>query len=78
MYIGQDKNAPVNGDEEFNAMLLQRVFDPADQRHPRLLGGDVYDWFVHHQRFKVVRQAPMSSRSTATLPGRSTCCRPIP
>ena len=32
VYIGQDKNAPVNGDEEFNAMLLLRVLDPADQR----------------------------------------------
>ena len=54
VYIAQDKNAPVNADEEFNAMLLLRVFDPADQRTLGYLGGDVYDWFVHHQRFKVV------------------------
>jgi hypothetical protein len=32
VYIGQDKNAPINGDEEFVAMLLRQVFDPADQR----------------------------------------------
>jgi hypothetical protein len=54
VYIAQDKNAPVNADEEFNAMLLLRVFDPADQRTLASLGGDVYDWFVHHPRFKVV------------------------
>ena len=27
VYIGQDKNAPINGDEEFVAMLLRKVFD---------------------------------------------------
>ena len=85
VYIGQDKNAPVNGDEEFNAMLLLRVLDPADQRTLGYLGGDVYDWFVHHPRLKVVPGSKDTfevdgypARQVDLLPARSRGVRPLP
>lgn len=60
VYIGQDKNAPVNGDEEFTAMLLDRVLQPDDQRSLQALSGDVYRWFVDHPRLRAVADSELS------------------
>jgi hypothetical protein len=54
VYIGQDKNAPVNGDEEFDAMFLTRVLDPTDQRSLHDLSGDALEWLLKHPRLEVV------------------------
>jgi len=50
VYIGQDKNAPQNGDEEFSALLLERVLNPDDQRALEPLEDDVFEWFRRHPR----------------------------
>jgi hypothetical protein len=54
VYIGQDKNAPQNGDEEFSAMLLERVLDPDDQRTLEAMEDDVFEWFGRHPRLTSV------------------------
>jgi hypothetical protein len=54
VYIGQDKNASSNADEEFDAMVLERVVDPVDQRSVGTLDGDVLRWFEDHPRFTEV------------------------
>jgi hypothetical protein len=50
VFIGQDKNAPENADEELTAMLLERVVDPVDQRSIGPLDGDLLRWFEDHPR----------------------------
>ena len=54
VFIGQDKNAPVNADEEWDVMYLDRVLDPVGQRTIEPLDGDPLDWFEQHPRLEVV------------------------
>ncbi len=54
VFIGQDKNAPVNADEEWGVMYLDRVLDPVGQRTIEPLVGDPLDWLAHHPRLEVV------------------------
>ena len=54
VFMGQDKNAPVNADQEWDVMYLERVLDPVGQRTIEPLDGDPLDWFQQHPRFKVV------------------------
>jgi hypothetical protein len=54
VFIGQDKNAPVNADEEWEVMYLDRVLDPVGQRTIEPLAGDPLDWFEQHPRLEVV------------------------
>jgi hypothetical protein len=54
LFIGQDKNAPVNADEEWDVMYLDRVLDPVGQRTIEPLDGDPLDWFEQHPRLEVV------------------------
>ncbi len=54
VFIGQDKNAQQNGDEEFSAMVLERVLDPEDQRTLEPMADDVFAWFRDHPRLKSV------------------------
>jgi hypothetical protein len=54
VFIGQDKNAPVNADEEWDVMYLDRVLDPVGQRTIEPLDGDPLDWFELHPRLEVV------------------------
>ena len=54
VYIGQDKNAAENADEEFTVMFIVHVLDPGDQRSLMPLEGDVYDWFISHPRLAPV------------------------
>jgi hypothetical protein len=54
VFIGQDKNAPVNADEEWAVMYLDRVLDPVGQRTIADLEGDPLAWLAGHPRFKVV------------------------
>jgi hypothetical protein len=65
VYIGQDKNAPTNGDEEFDAFFLDRVLDPSDQRSLHNLSGDRYQWFLSHPRLSIVTD----SRKTLKVDG---------
>ena len=59
VFIGQDKNAPVNADEEWAVMYLDRVLDPVGQRTIEPLVGDPLDWFEHHPRLEVVSGSAM-------------------
>jgi len=61
VFIGADKNASENADEEWDAMYLDRVLDPVGQRTIEPLKGDPLDWFEHHPRLSVVPE------SSATL-----------
>jgi hypothetical protein len=54
VFIGQDKNAPMNADEEWDVMYLDRVLDPVGQRTIEPLDGDPLDWFEQHPRLMVV------------------------
>jgi hypothetical protein len=54
VYIGQDKNAPVNADEEWDVMYLDRVLNPVGQRTIEPLDDDPLDWFGQHPRLEVV------------------------
>ena len=54
VFMGQDKNAPVNADQEWDVMYLDRVLDPVGQRTIEPLDGDPLDWFEQHPRFEVV------------------------
>jgi hypothetical protein len=54
VFIAQDKNAPVNADEEWDVMYLDRVLDPVGQRTIEPLEGDPLDWFERHPRLEVV------------------------
>lgn len=54
VFIGQDKNAPVNADEEWDVMYLDRVLDPVGQRTIERLEGDPFDWVEQHPRLEVV------------------------
>jgi hypothetical protein len=54
VFIGQDKNAPINADEEWDVMYLDRVLDPVGLRTIEPLDGDPLDWFEQHPRFEVV------------------------
>jgi hypothetical protein len=54
VFVGQDKNAPTDGDEEFDAMLLRRVLDPQDQRGIEDFDGDAADWLLAHERLSLV------------------------
>jgi hypothetical protein len=51
---GQDKNAPLNADEEFDATFLERVVDPQDQRSVTALDGDAIAWLQRHPRLTPV------------------------
>jgi hypothetical protein len=55
VFIGQDKNAPANGDEEFDAMFLRQVIDPGDQRSISTFDGDPFEWFLDHTRLSLVK-----------------------
>jgi hypothetical protein len=57
VFIGQDKNAPVNADEEWDVMYLDRVLDPVGQRTIDDLDGDPLDWFEEHPRLEVVSES---------------------
>jgi hypothetical protein len=83
VYIGQDKNAPINGDEEFVAMLLRQVFDPADQRSVSPFRGDAFDWFLAHPRLTLVDGSTvkvtidgLTARQADFLPSRPVACGP--
>lgn len=54
VFMGQDKNAPVNADEEWDVMYLDRVLDPVGQRTIEPLDGDPFDWVEQHPRLEVV------------------------
>jgi len=54
VFMGQDKNAPMNADQEWDVMYLDRVLDPVGQRTIEPLDGDPLDWFEQHPRFEVV------------------------
>lgn len=81
VYIGQDKNAPAKGDEEFDAMFLVKVLDPDDQRSLHDLTGDVMRWFRDHPRLTLVRGSEktikidrLPARQTDFLPSRPVPC----
>lgn len=59
LYIGQDKNA-AKGDEEFDAMILSRVFDPQDQRSLDDMPRGVQKWFGDHPRLRLVTDTAVS------------------
>jgi hypothetical protein len=54
IFVGQDKNAQVNADEEWDVMYLDRVLDAVGQRTIDDLEGDPLDWLERHPRFDVV------------------------
>jgi hypothetical protein len=62
VYIAQDKNAPINGDEEFDVMFLRQLLDPEDQRSLSSFSGDAYDWFVNHERLTLVEDSALELR----------------
>ena len=81
VFIGQDKNAPVNGDEEFVAMLLRQVIDPEDQRSISPFRGDAFDWFLAHPRLTLVAGSKVKvtvdglpARQADFLPSRPVTC----
>jgi hypothetical protein len=81
VYIGQDKNAPVNGDEEFDVMLLSRVLDPDDQRSIGSFSGDAFEWLVGHARLALVEGSSielkvggLDARQADLLPSRTVPC----
>lgn len=81
VYIGQDKNAPINGDEEFDVMLLSRVLDPDDQRSIDALSGDAFEWFAGHARLSLVEGSSielevdgLAARQADYLPSRTVPC----
>jgi hypothetical protein len=58
VFMGQDKNAPVNADQEWDVMYLDQVLDPVGQRTIEPLDGDPLAWFEQHPRFEVVSGSP--------------------
>ena len=81
VFIGQDKNAPINGDEEFVAMLLRKVIDPEDQRSISPFSGDAFDWFLAHTRLTLVEGSErqghrrrLAARQADFLPSRPVAC----
>jgi hypothetical protein len=81
VYIGQDKNAPINGDEEFDVMFLSRVLDPDDQRSLGSFSGDAFEWFVGHARLALVEGSSielkvdgLDAQQADFLPSRAVPC----
>jgi hypothetical protein len=57
VFIGQDKNASVNADEEWDVMYLDRVLDPVGQRTIEPLDGNPLEWFEQHPRLEVISRS---------------------
>jgi hypothetical protein len=57
VFMGQDKNAPVNADLEWDVMYLDRLLDPVGQRTIEPLDGDPLEWLEQHPRFEVVSES---------------------
>jgi len=81
IYVGQDRNAPINGDEEFDVMFLSRVLDPDDQRSIGQFSGDAFEWFVDHARLTLVEGSSielevdgLDARQADFLPSRTVPC----
>jgi hypothetical protein len=81
VYVGQDKNAPANADEEFDAMFLRLVIDPDDQRSLSPFTGDPFAWFMDHTRLSLVKGSRVAlevdglpARQADFLPARPVSC----
>ena len=81
VFIAEDKNMPINGDEEFVAMLLRQVIDPEDQRSISPFSGDAFDWFLAHTRLTLVAGSTvkvtvdgLAARQADFLPSRPVAC----
>jgi hypothetical protein len=57
VFMGQDRNAPVNADQEWDVMYLDRVLDPVGQRTIEPLDDDPLAWFEQHPRLEVVSES---------------------
>ena len=80
VFIGQDKNAPVNADEEWDVMYLDRVLDPVGQRTIEPLDGDPSRLVraASEARGRVrIRHGPRG-RWTSRPPAGPASCRPGP
>jgi hypothetical protein len=81
VFIGQDKNAPADGDEEFDAMFLRQVLDPLDQRSLSTFDGDPFEWFLDHTRLSLVKGSEtelevdgLPARQAEFLPASTVAC----
>jgi hypothetical protein len=81
VFMGQDKNAPVNADEEWDVMYLDRVLDPVGQRTIEPLDGDPLNWFEQHPRLEAVSGSAMDlevdghpARQLDLMPADSVPC----
>ena len=81
VFIAEAKNMPINGDEEFVAMLLRQVIDPEDQRSISPFSGDAFDWFLAHTRLTLVAGSTvkvtvdgLAARQADFLPSRPVAC----